>query len=150
MGIESELVYVCIYIYLCLLCFRPRGPPGGRGGGGKHVFKMASYQLHGCRLCTSGTRTIRDQDKSTTYFYPGRLTTATKMNGLNFTLHMEKVNCFIQFVFIFTLVLESCSTVMRLTELTTHKYIHSYSDGFHGACVLNLKVDIQLLIIKEG
>ena len=44
--------------------------------GGKHVFKIVSYQLHGCCLCTSGARRIRDVDKSIALFYPGRLTTA--------------------------------------------------------------------------
>ena len=39
------------------------------------MFKMASYQLHGCHLCTSGARRIRDLDKLITSFYPGRLTT---------------------------------------------------------------------------
>ena len=37
---------------------------------------MASYQLHGCHLCTSGARRIRDQDKSITSLYPDTLTTA--------------------------------------------------------------------------
>ena len=40
------------------------------------MFKMASHQLHGCRLCTSGAQRTRDQDKSITSFtsfYPGRL-----------------------------------------------------------------------------
>ena len=44
--------------------------------GGKHVFKMVSYQLHGCRLCTSGARRVGDLYKSINSFYPGRLTTA--------------------------------------------------------------------------
>ena len=35
-----------------------------------------SHTVHGCHLCTSGTRMIRDQDKSIISFYPGRLTTA--------------------------------------------------------------------------
>ena len=39
----------------------------------KYVFNMASYQLHGGLLCTSGAQRIRDQDKSITSFYPGRL-----------------------------------------------------------------------------
>ena len=33
-------------------------------------------RIHGCRLCTSGARKIRDLDKSITSFYPGRLTAA--------------------------------------------------------------------------
>ena len=56
-----------VYIYMSVTLSAP---------GGKHVFKMASYQLHGCHLCTSGVRRIRDQDKSMTSFCPGRLTTA--------------------------------------------------------------------------
>ena len=73
-------MYVYIYISMSVTL---SAPGGGGGGGGKHMFKMAFYQLHGCRLCTSGARRIRDQDKSITSFYPGRLTTApTRFYGL--------------------------------------------------------------------
>ena len=63
-------MYICVYIYACN-AFGPGGYPGG-----KHVFKMASYQLHRRRLCTSGAQRSRDLEKSITSFYPGRLTTA--------------------------------------------------------------------------
>ena len=66
---STAILYTCQsdyprYIYISMSCyvcnaFGPGGHPGG-----KHVFKMASYQLHGWRLCTSGARRIRDLDKS--------------------------------------------------------------------------------------
>ena len=34
-----------IYVYIYRFAFGPGGHPGG-----KHVFKMASYQLHGCHF----------------------------------------------------------------------------------------------------
>ena len=39
-------------------------------------------QLHGCRLCTSDARRIRDLDKLITSFYPGRLTTGYSSNAI--------------------------------------------------------------------
>ena len=96
-GLKSQLAYICIYIYMCatsvtlrnaikspvtflicvitmsvrsvyvlLLC--PRGA--------STCSRWRPDELHGCHLCTFDARRIRDLDKSITYFYPGRLTTA--------------------------------------------------------------------------
>ena len=48
-----------VYIYMSATLSAPEATRGG-----KHMFKMAFYQLHGCRLCTSGARKIRDQDNA--------------------------------------------------------------------------------------
>ena len=70
---------VCLYVCVTLRNVMLRNANVSRLGMQfycKRVFKMASYQSHGCRLCTFGARRTRDQDKSFTSFYPGRLTTA--------------------------------------------------------------------------
>ena len=79
-----------IYIYVCN-AFGPGGHPGG--GGRKHLFKMASYQLHGCHLCTSGTRRSIDLEKSITSFYPGRLTTAPTRSEFVQPLFQLRCDC---------------------------------------------------------
>ena len=62
-------VSVCIYIIYIYVC-NAFGPGGGHG----MCSRWRPNQIHGCHLCTSGTRKIRVLDKLITLFYPGRLT----------------------------------------------------------------------------
>ena len=63
--------YTCCY-YSCNKTFPVRGAPQGAS----ECSRWRPDELHGCRLCTSDARRIRDLDKSITSFYPGKLTTA--------------------------------------------------------------------------
>ena len=105
-GLKSQLAYIYIYIcaqlpsrlgmqlnlrlrslYVLLLClYVPYTrcyyscdealPAPGAPRGASACSRWRPDELHGCRLCTSDARRIRDLDKSITSFYPGRLTTA--------------------------------------------------------------------------
>ena len=59
----------CYYIYICNKTLLAPGGASTRS-------RWRPDELHGCRLCTSDARRIRDLDKPITSFYPGRLTTA--------------------------------------------------------------------------
>ena len=63
--------YTCCY-YSCNKTLPVPGAPRGAS----ECSRWRPDELHGCRLCTSDARRIRDLDKSITSFYPGRLTTA--------------------------------------------------------------------------
>ena len=68
----------CLYVpYTCCYysCNEMHPAPGTPRGASK-CSRWRPDKLHGCRLCTSDARRIRDLDKSITSFYPGRLTTA--------------------------------------------------------------------------
>ena len=105
-GLKSQLAYIYIYIcaqlpsclgmqlnlrlrslYALLLCLyvpytrcyyscNEMLPAPGAPRGASACSRWRPDELHGCRLCTSDARRIRDLDKSITSFYPGRLTTA--------------------------------------------------------------------------
>ena len=105
-GLKSQLAYIYIYIcaqlpsrlgmqlnlrlrslYVLLLCLyvpythcyyscNETLPAPGTPRGASTCSRWRPDKLHGCRLCTSDARRIRDLDKSITSFYPGRLTTA--------------------------------------------------------------------------
>ena len=72
------VLLLCLYVpYTC--CYYSCNetlPAPGLSRGGSACSRWRPDELHGCRLCTSDTRRIRDLDKSITSFYPGRLTTA--------------------------------------------------------------------------
>ena len=61
MGIESELVYIYISMSVTLSTLVD-----------STCSRWHSDQLHGCRLCISDARRVRDRDKLITSFYPGR------------------------------------------------------------------------------
>ena len=68
------VLLLCLYVpYTCCYysCNVTLPAPGGSA-----YSRWRPDELHGCRLCTSDARRIRDLDKSITSFYPGRLTTA--------------------------------------------------------------------------
>ena len=69
---------LCLYVpYAC--CYyscNETHPAPGAPRGASTCSRWRPDELHGCRLCTSDARRIRDLDKSITSFYPGRLTTA--------------------------------------------------------------------------
>ena len=69
---------LCLYVpYTCCfyICNEMLPAPGATRGASTHS-RWRPDKLHGCRLCTSDARNLRDLDKSITSFYPGRLTTA--------------------------------------------------------------------------
>ena len=71
------VLLLCLYIpYMC--CYYSCNetlPAPGAPRGASTCSRWHPDELHGCRLCTSDARRIRDLDKSITSFYPGRLTT---------------------------------------------------------------------------
>ena len=72
------VLLLCMYVpYTC--CYYSCNetlPAPGASRGASTCSRWRPDELHGCRLCTSDARRIRDLDKSITSFYPGRLTTA--------------------------------------------------------------------------
>ena len=83
LGMQLNLRLRSLYMYVLLLCLyvpytccyyscNVTLPAPGRSA----CSRWRPDELHGCRLCTSDARRIRDLDKSITSFYPGRLTTA--------------------------------------------------------------------------
>ena len=60
-GSESQLAFICIYIYVCIsVCHAPRGP------GASHEFKMAS---HAVSQMPSSNSWCRNRQRSGQVYY---------------------------------------------------------------------------------
>ena len=113
-GLKSQLAYICAqlpsrlgmqlnlrlrslyvlflrlyvpYTYCYYSCNETHPAPGAPQGAST-CSSWRPDELHGCRLCTSDARRIRDLDKSITSFYPLQLQRDYSLCSLYFSRHL--------------------------------------------------------------